>query len=42
MIDFIEKTLREAGRLALSFADGAKGVRKQDRSLVSEADFEVE
>lgn len=42
MIDFIEKTLREAGRLALSFADGARGVRKQDRSLVSEADFEVE
>lgn len=42
MIEFIEKTLRDAGGLALSFAEGAKGVRKRDRSLVSEADFEVE
>ena len=42
MIEFIEKTLKDAGKLALSFTNNAKGVQKQDRSLVSEADFEVE
>ena len=42
MIEFIEKTLKDAGKLALSFTHDAKGIRKQDRSLVSEADFEVE
>ncbi len=42
MLEFIENILKDAGELALSFTDKAKGVRKQDRSLVSEADFEVE
>ncbi len=42
MIKFIEKTLQDAGKLALSFTNNAKGVQKPDRSLVSEADFEVE
>lgn len=42
MIKFIEKTLKDAGKLALSFANNAIGIQKQDRSLVSEADFEVE
>lgn len=39
---FIEEILREGGALALSLAAGAKGERKEDRSLVSEADREVE
>lgn len=42
MIEFIKKTLIDAGELALSLTNNAKGVQKQDRSLVSEADFEVE
>ena len=42
MIDFIEKTLKDAGTLALSFMNNAIGEQKQDRSLVSEADLEVE
>ena len=42
MIDFIEKTLKDAGKLALSFTHNVKGIQKQDRSLVSEADLEVE
>ncbi len=42
MIEFIKKTLIDAGELALSFTNNAKGIQKQDRSLVSEADFEVE
>lgn len=42
MKDFIEETLREAGKMALSLAPGAKGERKADRSLVSEADRRVE
>ena len=42
MIQFIEQTLKEAGELALSLMNKAKGAQKQDRSLVSEADFEVE
>lgn len=42
MITFIEKTLKDAGKLALSFINNAIGTQKQDRSLVSEADFEVE
>ena len=39
---FIEEILREGGALALSLLGGAKGERKEDRSLVSEADREVE
>ncbi|MEE9274229.1 MAG: inositol monophosphatase family protein [bacterium] len=42
MRKFIEETLREAGSLAHSLAGAAKGERKADRSLVSEADREVE
>ena len=42
MIEFIEKTLKDAGKLALSFTHNVKGILKQDRSLVSEADLEVE
>lgn len=42
MLEFMEQTLQEAGKLALSFASSARGVRKKDRSLVSEADFAVE
>ena len=42
MKDFIEETLREAGAMALSLAPDAKGERKADRSLVSEADRRVE
>ncbi|MBI3127814.1 MAG: hypothetical protein HYZ11_09440 [Candidatus Tectomicrobia bacterium] len=42
MLAFIEETLREAGALALSLAAGASAERKEDRSLVSEADREVE
>ncbi|MFP6869243.1 MAG: inositol monophosphatase family protein [Nitrospinota bacterium] len=39
---FIEDTLREAGRMALALASNAKGERKADRSLVSDADRQVE
>ncbi len=39
---FIEEILREAGELARSLAEGARGERKEDRSLVSSADREVE
>ncbi|MDA0998883.1 MAG: inositol monophosphatase [bacterium] len=39
---FIESVLREAGALAASLAENAKSERKEDRSLVSEADREVE
>ena len=42
MKDFIEETLRGAGAMALSLALDAKGERKADRSLVSEADRRVE
>ncbi len=42
MIKSIEKILKDAGKLALSFTNNAKGIQKPDRSLVSEADFEVE
>ncbi len=42
MMQFIEQTLKDAGDLALSFMNNAKGAQKQDRSLVSEADLEVE
>ncbi len=42
MMQFIERTLKDAGELALSFMSNARGEQKQDRSLVSEADFEVE
>ncbi|MBT7856192.1 MAG: hypothetical protein HN720_04620 [Nitrospinaceae bacterium] len=42
MKKFIEETLREAGKMALSLAPEAKGERKADRSLVSEADRRVE
>lgn len=42
MLAFIEELLREGGALALALAVGAKGERKEDRSLVSEADREVE
>ncbi len=42
MLASIERILKEAGELALSFADNVRGVRKKDRSLVSEADLAVE
>lgn len=42
MRSFIENVLREAGALAASLARNAKGERKEDHSLVSEADREVE
>lgn len=42
MMRFIERTLKDAGELALSFMNNAIGEQKQDRSLVSEADLEVE
>ena len=42
MKNFIEETLREAGKMALALAPGAKGERKADRSMVSEADRRVE
>ena len=42
MMQFIERTLKDAGELALSFQNNAKGAQKPDRSLVSEADLEVE
>ena len=42
MREFIGELLREAGEMALSLADSARGERKADRSLVSEADRRVE
>lgn len=42
MREFIEETLREAGELALSLVNGVRSERKSDRSLVSEADRQVE
>jgi len=42
MMQFIERTLKDAGALALSFMNNAIGEQKKDRSLVSEADLEVE
>ena len=42
MLAFIEELLREGGALALALAGGAKGERKEARSLVSAADREVE
>ena len=41
-LTFALELIQDAGRLALSLQEQAKGVRKPDRTLVSEADFAVQ